>query len=93
MSQAPAISYVATVHPDDTYEEKPPQTDSDGDKIPDVHENLFAEWINWTAVDGRPVTMEGLDRDDATDANLDRDRDGLNSTEEYCWYLRQLYNY
>ena len=85
MSQAPAISNVATVHPDDTFEEKPPQTDSDGDKIPDVHENLFAEWVNWTAVDGRPVTMEGLDRDDATDADLDRDRDGLNSTEEYCW--------
>ena len=25
------------------------------------------------------------DKDDASDANLDTDRDGLNNTEEYCW--------
>ena len=85
MSQFPAISNVGTIHPDDTNEEKPPTTDTDGDKIPDVHENLFAEWINWTTSDAREVSIKGLDRDDATDANLDRDLDGLNATEEYCW--------
>ena len=85
MSQFPAISNVATMHPDDTDEAKPPTTDTDGDQIPDVHENLFSEWMNWTAIDGRDVSIMGLNRDDATDANLDRDLDGLNSTEEYCW--------
>ena len=29
--------------------------------------------------------MEGLDKDDASDATLDNDNDGLNATEEYCW--------
>ena len=85
MSQFPAISPVSNVHPDDTNQERPPTTDSDGDGIPDVHENLFTEWVNGTSVDGRGYAMEGLDKDDASDAVLDNDRDGLNATEEYCW--------
>ena len=85
MSQFPTISPVSNTHPDDTDQERPPTTDSDGDGIPDVHENLFAEWVNGTAVDGRGYSMEGLDKDDASDALLDNDLDGLNATEEYCW--------
>ncbi|MEC8353875.1 MAG: hypothetical protein VXZ47_06010 [Candidatus Thermoplasmatota archaeon] len=85
MSQFPTISPVSNIHPDDTDQERPPTTDSDGDGIPDVHENLFAEWVNGTAVDGRGYSMEGLDKDDASDALLDNDQDGLNATEEYCW--------
>ena len=85
MSQFPAISPVSNVHPDDTNQERPPTTDSDGDGIPDVHEDIFSEWINSTAIDGRGYSMEGMDKDDASDAILDVDRDGLNSTEEYCW--------
>ena len=85
MSQFPVISPVSNVHPDDTSQERPPTTDSDGDGIPDVHENLFAEWVNGTSVDGRGYSMKGLDKDDASDALLDNDKDGLNATEEYCW--------
>ncbi len=85
MSQFPAVAPVSTVHPDDTTGEGPPVTDSDGDSIPDVHENLFEDWVNSTTADGRLVLMPGLDKDDATDAREDLDRDGLNATEEYCW--------
>ena len=57
MSQFPAISPVSNVHPDDTDQERPPTTDSDGDGIPDVHENLFTERVNGTTVDGRGFAM------------------------------------
>ena len=85
MSQFPAISSVSSVDPRITEGEKPPSTDTDGDKIPDVHENLFESWMNWTAIDGRDIYMPGMDKEDASDAYLDNDRDGLNATEEYCW--------
>ena len=85
MSQFPVISPVSNVHPDSTNFEKPPTSDSDGDGIPDVHENIFSEWINFTAIDGRSVSMPGMDKDDASDALVDNDKDGLNATEEYCW--------
>ena len=85
MSQFPTISNVANVHPDDTTQTPPPNTDSDGDLIPDVHETLFEEWMNWTAPDGRSVSIQGLDKDNASDADTDRDFDGLNATEEFCW--------
>ena len=85
MSQFPAISNVSNVHPDDTDGTPPPNTDTDGDLIPDVHETLFEEWMNWTAVDGRDVVVQGLDKNNASDASIDRDRDGLNATEEFCW--------
>ena len=85
MSQAPAISNVGTTDPNTTKGDEPNATDTDGDKIPDVHENLFSEWINFTTVDGRDVFLKGLDRDDDTDASKDIDLDGLNTTEEYCW--------
>ena len=58
MSQFPVISPVSNIHPDQTFGEKPPTTDTDGDGIPDVHENIFEEWINFSAVDGRLVTMK-----------------------------------
>ena len=85
MSQFPAISSVSSVHPKTTEGERPPSTDTDGDKIPDVHENLFEEWMNWTTVDGRDVYIPGMNREDASDAFVDLDKDGLNATEEYCW--------
>ena len=85
MSQFPTISNVANVHPDDTTQTPPPNTDSDGDLIPDVHETLFEEWMNWTAPDGRSVSIQGMDKDNASDADTDRDNDGLNATEEFCW--------
>ena len=85
MSQFPAVSSVSSIHPKVTEGEKPPSTDTDGDKIPDVHENLFESWMNWTTVDGRDVYMPGMDKEDASDAFVDNDRDGLNATEEYCW--------
>ncbi|RJU87071.1 MAG: hypothetical protein DWC02_03505, partial [Candidatus Poseidoniales archaeon] len=85
VSQLPAISNVATTNPNLTDGEQPPATDSDGDNIPDVHENLFNEWINFTSTDGRDVIMKGLDRYNASDAFIDIDIDGLNATEEYCW--------
>ena len=40
MSQIPAISNVGTTNPNSTNQERPPTTDTDGDDIPDVHENL-----------------------------------------------------
>ena len=85
VSQLPAISNVGTTDPNKTDGERPPATDSDGDKIPDVHENLFSDWINFSSPDNRAVAMKGLDRDDASDAYIDIDLDGLNATEEYCW--------
>ena len=85
VSQLPAISNVGTTDPNLTEGDRPPATDSDGDKIPDVHENLFSEWINFSSPDNRPVFMKGLDKDDASDAYIDIDIDGLNATEEYCW--------
>ena len=85
VSQLPAISNVGTTDPNKTEGERPPATDSDGDKIPDVHENLFSEWINFTSPDNRAVVMKGMDRDNASDAFIDIDIDGLNATEEYCW--------
>ena len=85
MSQFPAISSVGNIHPDETTGEKPPTTDSDGDGIPDVHENLFIDMASWVTSSGRNVSIEGLDADNASDALVDRDYDGLNSTEEYCW--------
>ena len=71
MSQFPAISSVSNLHPDTTDGSKPPSTDSDGDKIPDVHENLFEEWMNWTAIDGRPILVQGMDSNNASDALVD----------------------
>ena len=62
MSQFPAVSNVANIHPDQTDGTPPPNTDTDGDMIPDVHETLFEEWMNWTAVDGREVVLQGLDK-------------------------------
>ena len=85
VSQLPAISNVGTTNPNLTEGERPPATDSDGDRIPDVHENLFSEWINFSSPDNRDVAMKGMDRDDASDAYIDIDLDGLNATEEYCW--------
>ena len=85
MSQFPVVSSVGNIHPDETTGEKPPTTDSDGDGIPDVHENLFAEMMSWVTSTGRDVNIEGLDADNASDALIDRDNDGLNSTEEFCW--------
>ena len=85
VSQLPAISNVGTTDPNLTDGARPPATDSDGDKIPDVHENLFSEWINFSSTDNRAVVMKGLDRDNASDAYIDIDIDGLNATEEYCW--------
>ena len=85
MSQFPAISSVGNIHPDDTTGEKPPTTDSDGDGIPDVHENLFIQMTSWVTSSGRNVSIQGLDADNASDALVDLDNDGLNSTEEYCW--------
>ena len=64
MSQFPVISPVSNVHPDDTFGEGPPTTDSDDDGIPDVHETIFEDWINFTSVDGRLVVMEGLNKTD-----------------------------
>ena len=84
MSQFPVISPVSNVHPDDTFGDGPPTTDTDEDGIPDVHETIFEDWINFTSVDGRIVAMEGLNST-VPDANFDTDRDGLNNTEEYCW--------
>ena len=74
MSQFPAVSNVANIHPDSTDGTPPPNTDTDGDLIPDVHETLFEEWMNWTAVDGREVVLQGLDKNNASDASTDRDR-------------------
>ena len=84
MSQFPVISPVSNVHPDETFGEGPPTTDSDEDGIPDVHETIFEDWINFSSVDGRFVAMGGLNST-VPDANFDTDRDGLNNTEEYCW--------
>ena len=85
MSQFPAVSPVSNIHPDDTEGVKPPETDTDKDGIPDVHENLFEEWMNWSTTDGRDVIIPGMDKDNASDALVDFDKDGLNATEEYCW--------
>ena len=85
MSQFPAVSPVSSIHPDDTEGAKPPETDTDKDGIPDVHENLFEDWMNWSTSDGRDIIIQGMDRDNAADALIDVDNDGLNATEEYCW--------
>ena len=88
LSQMPTVSQVENAHPEETNQEPPPVSDTDGDGIPDVHENNFAEWINWTTSDARDVFISGMDRKDASDAPLDFDNDGLNNTEEYCWPYR-----
>ncbi|MBT6972710.1 MAG: hypothetical protein HOA04_06370, partial [Euryarchaeota archaeon] len=88
LSQMPTVSQVENAHPEETNQEPPPVSDTDGDGIPDVHENNFAEWINWTTSDARDVFISGMDRTDASDAPLDFDNDGLNNTEEYCWPYR-----
>ena len=62
MSQFPAISPVSNVHPDDTNQKRPPTTDADDDGIPDVHEEIFQDWINSTAIDGRGFSMKGMDK-------------------------------
>ena len=85
MSQFPAVSPVSSIPPDDTEGAKPPETDTDKDGIPDVHENLFEDWMNCSTVDGRDVIIQGMDRDNAADALIAVDKDGLNATEEYCW--------
>ena len=46
MSQMPAVSQVENIFPGATDGEGPPVTDTDGDGIPDVHENLFSAWLN-----------------------------------------------
>ncbi len=61
MSQFPAVSPVSSVHPDETTGEGPPVTDSDGDQIPDVHENIFEGWVNSTTADGRMIQIPGLE--------------------------------
>ena len=58
VSQLPAISNVGTTNPNLTEGERPPATDSDGDNIPDVHENLFSDWINFSSPDDRAVADE-----------------------------------
>ena len=85
VSQLPAISNVGTTDPNLTNKEEPPLQDNDGDKIPDVYEVIFSDWINFTSPDNRSVIMKGMDKDDSSDAPLDRDIDGMNATEEYCW--------
>ena len=85
MSQFPTISPVSNTRPDDTDSSLIPfNTDSDDDGIPDVHEFLFSDNLSFSAVDGRLVTMNGLNSS-SPDADEDTDRDGLNNTEEYCW--------
>ena len=70
MSQFPVISPVSNIHPDDTDPDDTPfNTDEDTDGIPDVHEILFQDWINFSAVDGRFVQMQGLNKT-IPDANL-----------------------
>ena len=85
MSQFPVISPVSNIHPDTTNFERPPATDNDRDGIPNFHEDLFRDWINFTAVDGRSVSMPGMDKNFSGDATEDYDKDGLDATEEYCW--------
>ena len=84
MSQFPVIAPVSNIHPDDASGGGPPNTDRDGDGIPDAHEELFEEYRNFSAIDGRVVSMKGLDKS-INDADNDTDLDGLNNTEEYCW--------
>ena len=85
MSQFPTISPVSNTGPDDTDSSLIPfNTDSDDDGIPDVHEFLFSDNLTFSAVDGRLVTMNGLNSS-SPHADEDTDRDGLNNTEEYCW--------
>ena len=88
LSQMPSVSQVDNANPLKTNQEPPPVSDSDGDGIPDVHENTYSEWVNWTTSDAREVTIRGMDRMDASDAPEDFDNDGLNNTEEYCWPYR-----
>ena len=91
MSQFPSISNVANVHPKDTTQTPPPNTDTDGDMIPDVHETLFEEWMNWTSADGRDVFIKGLDKNDASDANSDRVLLAV-SCQLYCTWIPERIN-
>ena len=88
LSQMPNVSQVENANPLDTAQEPPPVSDSDGDGIPDVHENTYSAWLNWTTSDARDVVIKGMNRTDASDATMDFDRDGLNNSEEYCWPYR-----
>ncbi len=86
VSQLPAISNVGTTDPNSTTgDNPPPNSDRDGDKIPDIYEDLYSGWVNFTTSDNRPVFMKGLNKSVAEDAFIDIDLDGLNATEEYCW--------
>ena len=84
LSMSRPSSEVDSVHPDDTTGEGPPITDTDKDKIPDLHEQMYSVDRNIT-LDDAVYTISGLDYENASDNESDFDNDGLNSLEEYCW--------
>ncbi len=84
VSMTRPASEVDSVHPDDTTGEGPPITDTDKDKIPDLHEQMYSQSINIT-LDDVIYEILGLDYENASDNESDFDNDGLNSLEEYCW--------
>ena len=84
VSMTRPASQVDSVHPDDTTGEGPPITDTDKDKIPDLHEQMYSQSINIT-LDDVIYEILGLDYENASDNESDFDNDGLNSLEEYCW--------
>ena len=84
VSMSRPSSEVDSVHPDDTTGEGPPITDTDKDKIPDLHEQMYSVDRNIT-LDDMVYTISGLDYENASDNESDFDNDGLNSLEEYCW--------
>ena len=80
----PCNFFGSQLHPDDTTGEKPPSTDSDRDGMPDVHTELFEEWLNWTSNDNREVSVQGMNKDNASDAMSDFDT-MVSMLPRYCW--------